>query len=411
MKKTILIFSILARTLISFGQIIQNNSLSKTDSSNSTRVTGFNFYYPNGVKYNGNAKTIGELNKELEEKGRVHLHLYSSDSTLILVGFKLFTNVPLWIEISDSSLIDKAIKSFNLSTFFELDFKRLLITNINDKVLTKDFIIKTLGSPKQKIPYTDNQLKMDNWVYDSLGITLKFNDNLLISFKDKTDTAFIDCKNYYRSSTELKNGRYYYLGKDYCRFGSKDTLNEKRFGGKEPSIFQVLYQQGNRAFIRFKTLETSHNLRPPTITLDDPEAKSCNCPLVNITDTFSTILSDFNISYHSEIYDESYCDYILKGQIRTGNLTYKQKSFILIIDEGFEQKDSLLLFTDKNGDYELAHNTMSGFICTTGKNRRAYNKLHKYIIFTFLIDNKTFKRRYRLNSVFWRKIKHYNIAY
>ncbi len=47
----------------------------------------------------------------------------------------------------------------------------------------------------------------------------------------------------------LKDGKYYWLSRDYCNFFNNDTFGKKGMSsGKELSKFQVLFHKGNMNF-------------------------------------------------------------------------------------------------------------------------------------------------------------------
>src|ERR1700756_1845653 len=355
-------------------------------------------YYPDGKKYMGKANTIGELNKELEEKGRVYYHL--------------FTNKPLWVETADSTKIDSAINSFNLKVFFESsEFERLLEQNVEKKTLTKNFIIETLGQPDKKTQFIENSINMENWTYTTLGVTLKLKAENIISYRKNTDSIFMDSVAIvakYKECCDLKTGYYYWLSQNYCHFKSKEGKNQILFCGRENSKFQVLYQLDDLAFIKFKSVSTAFSLRQDTIKIKEwPGAEISNSPLVNVTDTFTVNVKDFSILYYSDIGNESYCDYILKGKIASKlKKPYSNLSFLLIIDEGYKGKDSLLLQTDKNGEYEFSGDSRTGFICFTGvskEKRHAYYVQHKYITFTIIANGKAVSKKMKAGKLFGNK--------
>ena len=366
------------------------------------------FYYPDGKKYTGKAKSIGELNNELEERGRIYYHLFESNGDFTSVGFKLFTNKPIWVQTKDSTKIDSAILSFDLNKFFTYDFERELESNVKEKTLTKDFILETLGQPDRKIKIGENISNIENWTYTALGVRLKFDSESLVSYRKNTDSVFIDSIaiiNKYKDCCNLKAKHYYWLSQNYCEFKDKDTTNEIMFSGKGLSKFQVLYQSGSYVFIKFKSVSTARSLRPDTLKINSWLGNEiCNTAFVNVADTYAVNAKDFSVLYYEYIGDEARFDYLLKGTIK--NITKSSIGplpFILIIDEGFDNKDSLLLQTDKNGIYEFLGDTHTGFRCLTGvskKNRKTYNERHKYISFTIIIDKKIFYKRIKRSEIY-----------
>jgi len=168
MKKLILIIFTFTISTFLLGQ---NNGLKNA------------FYLPNGEKYIGIAHTMGEINLEMEEYGRVYIYTYRKNDFSTDVGFKLFTDEPLWILTTDTNLIENAIKSFNLYEYlnsweFEFDLERY----IKMKTLTDIFILETIGKPDKTVKRVDSDSSLENWYYYDLGITLTLTNGIVTSY-------------------------------------------------------------------------------------------------------------------------------------------------------------------------------------------------------------------------------------
>lgn len=164
--KQLLLFATLLFTELVFGQTL--NSL---------------MYYPDGKKYKGTAKTIGELNKQLEKRGRVYVYNPFPEDNFTMVGYKLFTDKPLWVMTEDTAKILPAAKSLGLDEFFQSSmFEIELQSAIKKRVLDDAFILETLGQPQQKEKYFDKDIALENWKYTSLGLSLTLKSGIVISY-------------------------------------------------------------------------------------------------------------------------------------------------------------------------------------------------------------------------------------
>lgn len=170
MTKNILITILLLFSLFAFGQ-----EKGLTDL----------FYYPDGEKYKGDAENIYEINLEVEIKGRVYspATLIDEGDSLTMVGFKLFTNEPLWVLTEDTSKLQRAINAFNYYEYMhsrrvELELK----TSIERKNLDKAFILETWGRPDEMIETYDSSGSFEQWFYNELGFILTFENGIVISY-------------------------------------------------------------------------------------------------------------------------------------------------------------------------------------------------------------------------------------
>lgn len=145
---------------------------------------GRTFYHPNGEVYQTSAKTIGELNQEIEEYGRVHVHIPAAlETDISIVSFKLFTSTPLWVLTDNPKNIDTAIASFNLNEYFSSYlFENDLQSFIEKGSLTDLYILNSLGAPNIRTAYFDKDVSLEDWNYSALGLTLTFSSGVLVSY-------------------------------------------------------------------------------------------------------------------------------------------------------------------------------------------------------------------------------------
>ncbi|SKB82656.1 hypothetical protein [Maribacter arcticus] len=140
-------------------------------------------YLPDGTDYAGSGTTINQLNKEFEEHGRVYTYDADNGDSMSMVGFKLFTNEPLWVLTDDKSTIQKSIESFNVDDFLysykcEMEIEKF----IKKGTLSDIFILETLGQPDNKSKYFDEDIQIDLWTYRDIGTTLSFRNGIAKSY-------------------------------------------------------------------------------------------------------------------------------------------------------------------------------------------------------------------------------------
>lgn len=144
------------------------------------------YYLPNGEMYSGNAKTVGELENELSKGLPTYSYICSGEefnNKIVVVTFKLFTNDPLYIFTEDKSLIDKAIKSFNLEKFFNsFDFTNELDKHIENKDLSDLILVQTLGKPSSITESNLNRRKVSLWTYTEKSIQLTLFEGILVGY-------------------------------------------------------------------------------------------------------------------------------------------------------------------------------------------------------------------------------------
>lgn len=142
------------------------------------------FYTPDGKRIPETFGTIGKLNLAMEEHGRVFSFTQENNTgNFEIVGFKLFTNIPLWIYCYDPNNIKSLINSFNIEEFlhsWKLEFE--LKSYIKKGTLSDIFILQTLGQPNNKATYFDKQIQVANWTYSNLGVTLVLKNGIVSSY-------------------------------------------------------------------------------------------------------------------------------------------------------------------------------------------------------------------------------------
>ncbi|WP_299798540.1 hypothetical protein [uncultured Maribacter sp.] len=143
------------------------------------------FYMGDGTEYSGTGKNINQLNNEVEEHGRVYT--YDADlkdgNSMTMVGFKLFTNEPLWVLTDDKSSIQEGIDSYNIDDFLSSYQCEMEIEKFIEKgSLTDIFILETLGQPNKKSKYYDQDIQIDLWTYRDIGTTFSFRKGIVKSY-------------------------------------------------------------------------------------------------------------------------------------------------------------------------------------------------------------------------------------
>lgn len=371
-------------------------AFSQNDSAGSLQ-----FYYPDGKTYNGNARTIGQLDTELTKNGLVHMHLCEYKDEYTMVGFKMFTAEPLWVETNYPESIDSAIRSFDIEHYNKYELETDLYGKVEEPVISSDYFLETLGKPD-----TMNSLPEKNeeiWKYNKLKLKIKFFDKIMVAYKSEYDAEFKD-KEYIKNVREelrLHKGRHYYNTDNYCKFLLKDTNSTIQYCAQWFSSFEVLSIQGNFAFIHFYNVATGHTPSADTVKIEHRFGEDIYTPyIVNTQDTFAVNIDDFDKSGYSRHLDEKYSDYIIKGKmLNEKGQPFANMPFVLTIDENYGRADTLYLKTNRDGTYEYYGNTTYGFICTMPvRNMKAYRKAHKYIIFTFIVDNKKYEKKMKLQT-------------
>jgi len=143
------------------------------------------FYYPDGTKYKGTARNIGQINKELEKLGRVYIVTPYTDNGdyLTSVGYILFTDKPLWVLTDSPDKIKDAITRFDLPEFLaSWKFEFELENHVKKGVLTDLFILETLGAPTNRTKYFDHNLSVEVWSYESLSLVLTLKRGIVTGY-------------------------------------------------------------------------------------------------------------------------------------------------------------------------------------------------------------------------------------
>lgn len=143
------------------------------------------FYYPDGKKYLGQAKNIAQLNKELEDHGRVYrvAPLADDGDVVTSVGYKLFTSTPLWVMTDDPKKVPKALEKFDLDEFLtSWKMETELEAHIKKGTLSDIFILETLGGPNSRQKYFDANIEFERWTYNNLDLMLTFKKGIVVSY-------------------------------------------------------------------------------------------------------------------------------------------------------------------------------------------------------------------------------------
>ena len=140
-------------------------------------------YFPDGAKYKGKSKNINQLNAELFKNIPIYDYFTQDGTDYPVVGFKLFTNEPLWIMTKHPDKIKKYIAEFNLSDFLTgWEFESELKKGIEKKYLTDLYILTTLGKPDKRISMGDTKKSYEQWTYANYGTSLYFENSVLVRY-------------------------------------------------------------------------------------------------------------------------------------------------------------------------------------------------------------------------------------
>jgi len=145
----------------------------------------YSIYYPDGRKYTGKPRDFVQLNNAFEENGRVWMYTraISNADLPTIVGFRLFTIVPLWICTVDSSEIKRVIKSVTLEELMKSDLDAELQKQIEKGTLTESFVLKTLGPPNDRVKYFDEKnYQVHQWTYSRLHLYLIFTNRVVSNY-------------------------------------------------------------------------------------------------------------------------------------------------------------------------------------------------------------------------------------
>jgi hypothetical protein len=146
------------------------------------------FYYPDGRPYKRQAVNMNDINKDFDNCGRVKIETpFCSQEPgadcLTSVGYKLFTDTPLWVLTNSPEKIPEAVKAFNVREYLlSWEFESDLETFIKKKCLTDAFILKTLGAPDDRSKYFSQSIEFENWYYEPLGLKLTLTKGIVTSY-------------------------------------------------------------------------------------------------------------------------------------------------------------------------------------------------------------------------------------
>jgi len=141
------------------------------------------FYYPDGTLYPKSRKTINEINNDFDPHGRIYVKTLHSKKSFD-IGYRLFTDEPLWVLSEDTIKIKQAVKVFNLEEFlkgYQVEIE--LEKHIKSKSLTDIFIAETLGGPTWRDKEVNANGSKEIWGYDNLKLNLLFTNGIVTSFR------------------------------------------------------------------------------------------------------------------------------------------------------------------------------------------------------------------------------------
>jgi hypothetical protein len=131
------------------------------------------FYLPDGTKYSGKAKTINQINAELAKSLPVYVFLGGTETDDAVVGYKMFTNKPIWVITKNPKRIQEYILKFSLEAFLHSwEFTSGIEKCIKERTLTDRYLLQSLGKPDKKITLGDATTTLEEWQYHSLSISL-----------------------------------------------------------------------------------------------------------------------------------------------------------------------------------------------------------------------------------------------
>ncbi len=138
----------------------------------STLFAQSQIYFSNGKKYRGKAQTINQLNAEIAKGIPVYTHIAKVGDDLSTVGFKMFTDEPLWVITEHPQNIKQQIASFSLQEFFDSwKFESAIESCIKNRNLTDLYLLQTLGKPASRTRTSDGNNSIEQWTYANLGIS------------------------------------------------------------------------------------------------------------------------------------------------------------------------------------------------------------------------------------------------
>lgn len=140
------------------------------------------------------------------------------ETGILSICFKSLTPTPFGIMSTQrlsKTVIDSVLRRFTPASYFQTKrFYDDLRNLIDDKKLTSNYVIETLGSNFRRVEETDSEY--EHWIYDKLKLTLFLQDTLVIDFDSKNYSGNIETRiskvdNY--KSFSVPSDKYYYLTK------------------------------------------------------------------------------------------------------------------------------------------------------------------------------------------------------
>lgn len=138
-------------------------------------------YYPDGTRYEGTSKSYNQLDSELVAGIPIHLYLTpNADGT---VGFKMFTDTPVWVDTEHPEDIKELIASFDLSEYLHgWQFENDLRSCIQKRNLTDLYLLQSLGAPDRKVSMGSAEQALEEWYYRDLGAFLYLDQGIVTRY-------------------------------------------------------------------------------------------------------------------------------------------------------------------------------------------------------------------------------------
>src|SRR5687768_3383691 len=149
------------------------------------------FYYQDGKPYVRACTSIVDINNDFDKAGRIKtISPICWDSVrydcFIVIGFKLFTDQPLWVFTNSSEDIKQLTRTFDYDAYLKsYEFEHDLKQHISKKTLTGVFILETLGPPNKQVKSEGRPDSLERWYYDDLRVILTLKNGFVLSY-DKT---------------------------------------------------------------------------------------------------------------------------------------------------------------------------------------------------------------------------------
>lgn len=143
------------------------------------------FYYPDGKPYKRVCTSIADINADFDKEGRIKTFSpmcwdSAKYDCFTIIGYKLFTDQPLWVFTNSDEDITKLVRSFDYQKYLvSSNFYSDLNDHVKKRTLTEGFILETLGSPDKIDGGRDVDRVVTSWIYVKLGVLLIFEDGLV----------------------------------------------------------------------------------------------------------------------------------------------------------------------------------------------------------------------------------------